>query len=311
MFWGRINEIIFLGIHPPRLSKKHMHLLVSVIIPTYNRAAVVARAIKSVMAQDYEPLEIIVVDDASSDDTRRVVDGLRDARIRYIARSENKGAAAARNTGIRAAQGAFIAFLDSDDEYLAGKLRAQVHAFETLDPATGLVFVNYCEIGRDRSVRFSPEVKAGYVKVGLDFPASISCNPPSAWMVRRDCLDAAGFFDEGLWTMEDLDMFARLVRKAPAYFLADILLHKHVYTCQAGKVPDKYAEETGERILRKWLPEMRRDKKFLFKFYSMMAKDMARAGNRQKACRFLRRAYFLNPLRFDMLGRMVKVASRR
>lgn len=288
-----------------------MHALVSVIIPTYNRASVVTRAIKSVMAQDYEPIEVIVVDDASTDDTRRAVDGLRDARIRYIVRSENRGAAAARNTGIKAAQGAFIAFLDSDDEYLEGRLTAQVRAFETLDPAVGLVFVNYCEIGRDRTVRFPPEVKSGYVQVGRSFPASVFCNPPSAWMVRRSCFDAAGLFDEGLWTMEDLDMFARLVRKVPAYFLADILLHKHVSTNPEGKVPDKYAEETGERILQKWLPEMRRDKRFLFKFYSMMAKDMARAGRRQKACRFLRQAYFLNPARFDMLGRMMKLIAQR
>ena len=288
-----------------------MQALVSVIIPTYNRASVVTRAIKSVMAQDYEPIEVIVVDDASTDDTRRAVDGFRDARIRYIARSENRGAAAARNTGIKAARGAFIAFLDSDDEYLEGRLTAQARAFETLDPAVGLVFVNYREIGMNRTVRFPPEVKSGYVQVGRSFPASIFCNPPSAWMVRRSCFDAAGLFDDGLWTMEDLDMFARLVRKVPAYFLADILLHKHVYTSQEGKVPDKYAEETGERILQKWLPEMRRDKRFLFKFYSMMAKDMARAGKRQKACRFLRQAYFLNPARFDMLGRMMKLVAQR
>jgi len=288
-----------------------MPSLVSVIIPTYNRAAVITRAIKSVLAQDHEPLEIIVVDDASADETHRVVGGLRDARIRYIARSENRGAAAARNTGIRAARGAFIAFLDSDDEYLPGKLGAQVRAFETLDAATGFVFVNYCEIGRNKSARFPPEVKSGYVRIGRHFPASIYCNPPSAWMVRKSCFDAVGLFDEGLWTLEDLDMFARLVRKVPAYFLADILLHKHVYTCQKGKVPDKYAEQTGERILQKWLPEMRRDRRFLFKFYTMMAKDMARAGKTQKACRFLRQAYFLDPLRFDILGRMMKLIRRK
>ncbi len=288
-----------------------MHLLVSVIIPTYNRAAVVARAIKSVLAQDYAPIEIIVVDDASTDDTQRVVESLQDARIRYIVRSENRGAAAARNTGIRAARGAFIAFLDSDDEYLAGRLSAQVRAFEASDAAMGLVFVNYCEIGKDRTVRFPPEVRSGYVKLGPDFPASICCNPPSAWMVRRSCLEAAGLFDEELWTMEDMDMFARLVRKAPAYYLAAILLHKHVYTNQQGKVPDRYAEATGERILQKWLPEMRRDRRFLFKFYSMMAKDMARCGKKQKACRFLCRAYFLNPMRLDMLGRMMKLISAR
>ncbi len=79
--------------------------------------------------------------------------------------------------------------------------------------------------------------------------------------------------------------------------------------CQEGKVPDRYAETTGERILQKWLPEMRRDRRFLFKFYSMMAKDMARCGKRRQACRFLCRAYFLNPMRLDMLGRMMKLVA--
>jgi len=89
---------------------------VSVIIPTYNRAHTIGRAIKSVLNQTYQDFEIIVVDDGSTDNTEEVVKSFRDKRIRYIQHKKNKGAAAARNTGIKSAKGKYIAFQDSDDD---------------------------------------------------------------------------------------------------------------------------------------------------------------------------------------------------
>ena len=100
--------------------------VVSVIIPTYNRAHLIGRAIRSVLDQTYQDWELIVVDDASTDDIPGIVKGFTDGRVKYIRHDENKGAAAARNTGIQAARGAYIAFLDSDDEWLPEKLERQV-----------------------------------------------------------------------------------------------------------------------------------------------------------------------------------------
>jgi glycosyltransferase involved in cell wall biosynthesis len=108
-------------------------IAVSVVIPTYNRASLLGRAIKSVLEQTYQDFEIIVVDDASTDNTEEVVRNLRDRRIRYLRHEKNRGGSAARNTGIRAAWGQYIAFQDSDDEWLPEKLKKQM---EVLAAAT-------------------------------------------------------------------------------------------------------------------------------------------------------------------------------
>lgn len=106
--------------------------LVTVVIPTYNRAALLTCAIQSVLNQTYENLEIIVVDDASADDTQRIVESFADSRIRYLRHKVNRGGSAARNTGIRAATGKYIAFLDDDDKWESRKTEEQLKMLEDL-----------------------------------------------------------------------------------------------------------------------------------------------------------------------------------
>ena len=99
-----------------------MKTMVSIIVPTYNRENVIERALRSILRQTYSAYEVIVVDDGSTDGTESVVTGLQDARIRYIALQENQGVAHARNVGIQEAKYDYVAFLDSDDEWLPNKL---------------------------------------------------------------------------------------------------------------------------------------------------------------------------------------------
>ena len=106
--------------------KKVEEPLVSVIIPTYNRANVIHRSISSAIKQSYQKIEIIVVDDASDDDTAQIVQQINDTRIIYICHQINLGGSEARNTGIKNARGKFIAFLDSDDVWLPNKLQHQL-----------------------------------------------------------------------------------------------------------------------------------------------------------------------------------------
>ena len=95
--------------------------IVSVIIPTYNRENLVSQAIQSVLNQTYRDFELIVVDDASIDNTQKIVNNFNDSRIRYICHKQNAGVSVAQNTGIAKARGEYIAFLDSDDEWFSEK----------------------------------------------------------------------------------------------------------------------------------------------------------------------------------------------
>lgn len=120
--------------------------LVSVIIPSFNRAYSIASTIESVLAQTYDPVEIIVIDDGSTDDTRAVVEGFGD-RVRYI-HQINTGCPGARNTGLRVARGEFIALLDSDDRWYPWKLELQI-AFLRAHPDVGMVWTDMAAVTDD------------------------------------------------------------------------------------------------------------------------------------------------------------------
>src|SRR5262245_44206142 len=112
---------------------------VSVILPTYNRSHSLPAAIASVLMQSHTDLEVIVVDDASTEDIEALVRSIGDDRVRYVRRNSNGGAAAARNTGLAEARGSYIGFQDSDDLWLPDKLSRQLSAFETLPNEIGVV----------------------------------------------------------------------------------------------------------------------------------------------------------------------------
>jgi glycosyltransferase involved in cell wall biosynthesis len=187
--------------------------LVSVILPTHNRAKLLARAIRSVLAQTYHHLELLVVDDCSTDDTAAVVAGFSDPRLRYTRLPKNRYAAAARNIGIRASRGDLIAFQDDDDVWLIEKLARQVPALLDAGPEVGL---NLCG-----KIRLFPD-RAEYVGGNeafsrLDFERGgpldgfMLISTPG-WLVRRQALLQAGLFDEDMRAWDDWELASRLAR---------------------------------------------------------------------------------------------------
>jgi glycosyltransferase involved in cell wall biosynthesis len=183
--------------------------LVSVIIPTYNRAHLLSRAIRSILDQTYQNFEIIVVDDRSSDNTEEALRNIRDERIKYIRHEENRGAPAARNTGIKAAQGEFIAFQDSDDEWLPSKLEKQMKEFEIGPSNLGVVFSGYWLNDKNRRSRRPPL----YLKKtdGEIHDALLEANfvaTPTA-VVRRECFRKAGLF-ESLPRLQEWELWLRI-----------------------------------------------------------------------------------------------------
>jgi len=195
---------------------------VSVVIPTYNRAERVLEAIESALNQDWEPLEIVVVDDASTDDTVTRLGRLaeREPRVRVIVRSANGGAAAARNEGVTAARQPYVAFLDSDCLFTPGKLAAQMPGLLAA-PESAVSFSGYvlCENALQSSVLldgWSPDPGAVIAEL-----LEQCCVNTSTFIARRDSLMKAGLFRPEMEVCEDHDLWLRLAMLGHEFLYED------------------------------------------------------------------------------------------
>ncbi len=216
--------------------------LVSVVIPVHNRAHLVGTALDSVLQQDMADVEVVVVDDGSTDGLERVLPD--DPRLRLIAHARNRGAAAARNTGLACACGRYVAFLDSDDEWLPGKLRRQL-AMLRAAPATVRMCVTACILDRGGGVR--------QIRVPLATPTcriailrGCNLNVGSGAMVERGVFDEIGGFDEDLQRLEDWDWLLRFTRRWTYAVVPEPLAIIHV-----GDRPPLQA--VGEALDQLWL----------------------------------------------------------
>ena len=200
---------------------------VSVIISTYNRADFLHRAIKSVLAQTYIDFELIIVDDASSDNTKEVVNSFYDERVEYLRHDNNKGAPAARNTGVKKAKGEYIAFLDDDDEWLSDKLEKQVKKMGKVSDKVGLIYSGWQIIENSYSSRkYYPQFKGDVRKRLLLGPTVGSV---SKVLIKKKCFDKVGVFDESLKSCQDWDMWKRLSDYYEFDFVEDSLTRIHLH----------------------------------------------------------------------------------
>lgn len=200
---------------------------VSVIIPTHNYARFLVDAAESVLSQTFDDLELIIVDDGSTDNTADVVKQfLKDQRVRYIYQ-DNKGPSAARNAGIRKAKGELIALLDADDIWLPSKLRKQVKVIGESEDV-GLV---YClaehvdEKGDALTHMPMPHMEQPTFRDLLYFPLTL----PSCVLIRKHVLDEVGLFDETISHNEDADMWIRILRYYKSAYVNEMLvrIRKH------------------------------------------------------------------------------------
>ncbi len=185
---------------------------VSVILPTYNYGRFLGEAVQSVLDQTFDDFELIVVDDGSTDNTREVVNGFTDPRLKYIYK-ENGGEASAYNVGIQASSGEYIAFLDSDDTWLPRKLELQMKVMESA-PRAGLVYsdVFYFDSKTGTIIEQFSQRLHGPLPHGMVLERHIEefFAHPSTWLVRRMVFDRVGIFDEGQKNSEDEDMLFRI-----------------------------------------------------------------------------------------------------
>lgn len=197
--------------------------MVSIVIPTYNRADFLAQAVESVLAQTFRDWELVVVDDGSSDDTQQVLEGLRDPRIRCH-RVDHGGVSRARNIGVRLTSRPWISFLDSDDRWQPRKLQRQLEALEER-PEYRAVYTN--EIWIRNGVRVNQKRKhrkySGWI---FQHCLPLCLISPSSILMERSLLEKIGVFDEAYPVCEDYELWLRLTSRYPVLFLDEGLIVK-------------------------------------------------------------------------------------
>lgn len=198
-----------------------MSKIVSVVIPTFNREQVLERAIKSVLDQSYQNIELIVIDDGSTDNTKDICSKF-DLKYLY---QKNKGVSSARNLGIQNSNGEFISFLDSDDEWHPTKLKKQIELMN-LNPELNFIHTN--EIWIRNNVRVNAHKK--HKKGGGDqFLRSLEfcVISPSTVIVRKEIFETYGFFREDFPVCEDYDLWLKITSQEEVGFIEEELLYKH------------------------------------------------------------------------------------
>lgn len=198
-------------------------MVISIIIPTYNRAHCIGRALASVQSQRIEGLEVIIGDDASTDDTVTIVKALMSS-VRVVRLESNQGAAAARNAALKLAKGELIAFLDSDDEWLPGKLEKQI-TFLREHPEVGLCGSGHILACKDGSrVEFLSKNPPEWRR---SLHEAQSFHGASTPLMRREVLEKVGFLDEKLRVLEDWDWMLRIAREFRIHVLPEMLTIIH------------------------------------------------------------------------------------
>jgi glycosyltransferase involved in cell wall biosynthesis len=275
---------------------------VSVIIPTYNRAHLIGRSIQSVLDQTYRDFEIIVVDDGSTDNTEEIVKRFNDDRIRYIKHDTNRGAGAARNTGIKAARGKYIAFHDSDDECLPEKLEKHIKVFETVPPEVGVVYSDMLQISEDGKTKYlhSPTITgkniidpktSNYQAWGLATGIVIS---------RKDCFDVTGLFDENFQRSEDLELFIRLAKHYSFQHIKEPLLKCNITPGISSNTNAFVIAQN--RLIEKYYDEVKNHRRFLAKQYFIVGIALCRDKQIRRGRVYFFKAIRKYPMNIKYLG---------
>ena len=284
--------------------------LVSVVIPTYNHGGYVTGAVDSVLQQSYRPLELVVVDDGSTDGTEKLLQPYG-SRIRYLYQ-ENRGVAAARNLGIARSSGELVAFLDADDRWLPDKLEAQVAALAAR-PEAGLGYTNAYlwdpprEVD-ERSLRLGRPEFDGRCYARLFWSGGICL---SSVMVWRTCLARVGVFDETLRgaSVEDYDLLWRVARQFEFVYLAPPLVLYRTRPAHETRTAARLQDELyviGKRLRED--PELRTligsrgIRRRLFRLWSDLGHLRLEAGALPEARRAFREAARQEPARLPVWG---------
>jgi len=224
--------------------------LVSVIIPTYNRANLLRDSIDSVLAQRYQEFQLIVIDDGSTDETEKTVSRFRDSRITYRYQ-ENMGQSCARNTGLRMAEGEYVAFLDSDNVWVDTRLQRHVALLQQNESYDAVYGISIPFPVRARNAQDQIERPSGWITRALLLRNFI---PFNSVLIRKHLIDYIGGFDESLRSAEDYDLWLRV--SVYGRFLSDPQVST-LYRITPGSISSNLSVnfEANRNILRRFLAQ--------------------------------------------------------
>ena len=279
---------------------------VSVIIATYNRGDYLGATLESIFAQSFRDFEVIVVDDGSTDATRRVIDAYG-SRVHYIYQ-DNRGPSAARNLGVRHARANWISIQDSDDLSLPNHLN-DLHGYVTNHPEVAMVFANGSYLGgpahnRETIIPASKSRRLAGRPVRLEDIFDKSIVRLQAGLIAKKCYDLVGGHNEGLWICMDLDLAFRLWARYPIAYLDKVVFS---YRKHAGNISSDQERRLSENIrvienlLRDFpqaeekLGRRRVYDRLAYRYYRL-AKSQKRKGMIAEAQQSLRSAVGLSPL---------------
>ena len=278
---------------------------VSIILPTYNRAHLLPRAILSILNQTHQDFELIIIDDASTDATTEVVAAFDDPRIRYIRHQSNQGAAAARNTGIKASRGAYIAFQDSDDEWLPHKLERQLHALTQSPSEVGVVYSSFWLVRGNERITLPSRIRkwvsllpSKIRRLEGDIHQALSRGnfiTTQVALVRRTCFEAVGLFDERLSRFQDWELWLRIAKHYHFQYIDEPLVL--AYATPGSLSSDRAAcIEALDIILQKHHHEAAEENKELFAHYlNAMGDILFQNGDRERGQSHLFRSVKTSP----------------
>lgn len=199
---------------------------VSVIIPTHKRALMLSRAINSVLLQTYKNFELIIVSDGKDKNTDKIVSSYGDFRIKYLKHVKSRGASAARNTGIRASKGKYIAFLDDDDEWVFNKLEKQVLLMEDSSDGIGLVYCWMEYFRNEKSIKVLKPNLRGYIFSHMLDKQAIGNS--STIIIKSEVIKKVGCFDENLPRGNDSDFIRRICFYYNVEYIPEVLVKVYI-----------------------------------------------------------------------------------
>lgn len=285
--------------HKKTGSKPKFNPLVSVVLPTYNRARLLSRAVKSVLDQTYPNFELIVVDDCSTDDTEDVVKGFQDDRIRYIRHEKNQGAPIARNTGIKAAKGKYIAFQDSDDVWCSTKLEKQENAFNSAPTDLGVIYTSFWLIHNDKKTMVpSSHVKQTEGKIHNTLLAMNFVSMSSA-IVKKECFEKVGMF-ENIPRFQDWELWLRISKYYSFKHLREPLVKVYRQSDSISRNADVLIS-ARKYILSKYYNELSKNPKLLSKHYSDIGIFLCSKGDIKEGRKYFFKAVSVHPFNAKLL----------